>query len=397
MRKIFIICSIMSIVVGYVRAQSLEFHKYERNIQRISDESECYQTSYAAISDSALASWTRIFVQEGIDNNPFAMMIYLIGHFSNMEQVRHDDCMSLDDISSSGQTNVRSSVIATCALVRKLGWDLQCLYNKNDVYLGICFSREWEIMEGLGTENDGRIYFVKEFDTYSPAGISKQKNPALCQSITVSEAGLKPFPLVTTLPWFEGEYHERRLKWDYEGTAYTHTVRILKQQIEWAENLPRSVCGMAASGMLELHNIGLSNDLQQLVRGLNEYERVNFLLRFCQSEGVFRYEQDEPIKSVSRQLQEARNDCDGRSIFLYCLLRTVLDYTEDEVVFVMWPDQLHLTLSVRPRTEDALEILKKRGYCTHDDFYVLDPAYMGDTDWGSKMKQLSDKIEIITK
>ena len=154
---------------------------------------------------------------------------------------------------------------------------------------------------------------------------------------------------------------------------------------------------MAASGHLELNNTGLPDYLQQLIHGLNEYERVNFLLKFCQSEGVFRYKQDEPIKIVSEQLHKGRNDCDGRSIFLYSLLRSVMDYTNDDIVFVLWPEQLHLALSVRPRTEEAIDILENKGYSTGNGFFLLDATYEGETYWGSKMDVLSGKMEIITR
>jgi len=403
MRKFLIICSIMSIVLGYVSAQVLDYRKNEKTIDRSrpadTEVADCYQVSFAAISDSVQASWTRTFVREGIDGNPFAMTLHLIDHFSNMPQVGLDKYMSLDDISSSGQTNIRSSIIATCALMRRLGWDILFFFHNDEIYLGICFSDDWKIMEGQGVERetDGKVYLWKDFDTHSQVGAFRQTIPvSLFRSLDVPDAGVDPFPLISTLPWFDGEYYERQLKWRHKGKAYAYTVRIPEQQIRWTGNLPPSLFGMAASGMLELQKTGLTDYLQQLVHGLNEYERVNFLLKFCQSEGVFRYA-DQPIKSVSRQLQEAGNDCDSRGVFLYCLLRTVMDYTEDDIAFVIWPDEQHLTLSVRPRTEDARKILKKRGYCTHDEFYVLDPTYTGNTHWGSYMEELPDKGEIITR
>lgn len=400
MRKILILFSIMSVIPGSARAQALDFYKNEKNIERKRsadiEEGECYQASFAAISDSILASWTRTFVQEGIDNNPFAMMIHLIDHFSRMDQVRHNNCISLESIYKEGQTNVRSSAITTCALMHKMGWDLQCFYDDVETYLGVCFSDDWGIVGGEGAEreSDGRVYLWKDFDISSQVGKFRQVDVSRFKN--TKQTDLAPFPLIKTLPWFEGEYFERQLRWQYQNKMHTFTVRIPKQQIEWTKNLPSSLYGMVASGILELKQTGLPDYLQQLVQGLSEYEKVNYLFKFCQSEGVFRYA-DQPIKSVSRQLQEACNDCDSRGVFLYCLLRTVMDYTDDDIVFVLWPDEQHLALSLRPRTEGALEILKKKGYCTHDDFYVLDPTYTGKTRWGSIAEDLPDRGEIITR
>jgi hypothetical protein len=401
MKGVLLIFTIASIVLGNNKTYALDFHTNKKLDERIRpsdiDEAYCYQASYAALSDSLLASWERIFVQEGIADNPFAMMIYVIDHFSAMDQAGHDRCMSLDDIVSFGQTNVRSSIIATCALMRRLGWDMLFFFHNDEMYLGICFSDGWKIMAGQGAqrEADGKVYLWKDFDTYSQVGAFRQTSPVSeFKSLDVSDSDVDPFPLISTLPWFTGEYYKRQLTWRYKGKAYAYTVRIPEQQITWTGNLPSSLFGIAASGVLELRKTGLTDYLQQLVHCLSEYERVNFLLKFCQSEGVFRYE-DQPIMSVSRQLQEACNDCDSRSVFLYCLLRTVMDYTDDDIVFVMWPE--HLALSVRPRTDGAFEILKKRGYRTHDDFFVLDPTYTGKTFWGSKMDDLPDSFEIIAK
>lgn len=360
--------------------------------------SECFTASYAALSDSVLASWTRTFVQEGIEGDPFAMMIYLIDHYSSMPQTRHDTCMSLDDISSGGQTNVWSSAIATCALIRKMGWDLLCFYNDDEIYLGIYFSEDWKIMGGYRIEDDDRTYFLKAFDMESPVGLLGDKEPTyFSQCAEGAETDLKPFPLVHSLPWFDGEYRERTLRWQYQDRSYAYVLRIPEQQVLWAGNLPPSLYGMGASGILEVQQTGLPGYLQQSARNLSEYDRVNFLLKFCQSEGVFHYESDDFTKSVSTQLQEGHNDCDSRSIFLYCLLRTVMNYADDDIVFAVWPDEQHCALSVRPRTDEAREVLKEGGYSTGDGFYLLDPTNMGDTYWGSKNDEMPETAEIITR
>ncbi len=402
MKKYILLISIMIIVFGNAGAQPVGFHRTERTIRpknaKDVEVSECYAASFAALSDSVLASWMQIFVQEGIDGNPFAMTIYVIDHFSRMDQVRHNDCIPLENIVRDGQTNVRSSAIATCALMHKLGWDLQCFFNDDEVYLGIWFSEDWKIMGGHVVESDGRTYYLKEFDTNSPVGMLKKKIEGhFHRCDDAIELDLEPFPLVQSLPWFDGEYHERKLTWEYQGKSYTYSMRIPEKQVQWTMNLPQSLYGMAASGILELKNVGLPDYLRQFIHRLNEYERVNFLLKFCQSEGVFRYKKDEPIKSVSEQLHTGRNDCDGRSTFLYSLLRSVMDYTDDDIVFALWPDQLHLALSLRPRTAEAIEILRNEGYSTGNGFFILDATYEGETYWGSKMDVLSGKMEILTK
>jgi hypothetical protein len=78
---------------------------------------------------------------------------------------------------------------------------------------------------------------------------------------------------------------------------------------------------------------------------------------------------------------------------LYCLLFLVLDYGDADIAFLSWPN--HLALGLRPRTSTVLARLSKTS-APVQDYFVLDPAYVGETTWGSKMKKLPDRCEIIT-
>ncbi len=365
----------------------------------ISDEldktNECFDRSYRQISDSLLTTWNSLFDALGISGNPFAMMFYFIEYFRAMDQEDSDEYFSLQDMIANNSANSMSSMLTTCAIMQKMEWDFQVFFNENECYLGINLTEDWQIRKGNWVEKDGKSYFLKEFNCKTPVGKLENDNPASTyQCLKSSKLDLKPVPLVNSLPVFRGSIHEKRLVWFYKNKKYHITVEIPHGQAEYTRNLPASLFGTVASGVYEFNNMGLIDNLKYFVEDFDEYDQVNFLFKLSQSESIFIYDNKKPIKSITNQLIEGRNDCDGRSIFLYCLLNVVLGYDSADMVFINWPN--HLAIGLKPKTRKAEDILKEQdAIYVGDKYYILDPAYVGDTYWGNKMKRLSDECEII--
>ncbi|MEO0142972.1 MAG: hypothetical protein ABIL15_06445 [candidate division WOR-3 bacterium] len=333
---------------------------------------------------------------ENIKDNPFALVIFLIEHFSQFEKKGvKDSYLTINEILTKKVSNQKSGAIATVAIVQNLGWDIQLFYNERECYLGLNLSDDWKIRKGTWIEKDRRRYYLKEFDTRTPLGKLRYDNPAsVYQSLRIDNTNLKPFPLIKSIPHFSrSPVHTKRLKWLFKNSVYQLTISIPAEQAEWTMNLPPSLYGMVSCGIEELKNLGIIDKLKFLVSNFDEFDRVNFLLKFCQSESIFSYDNSLPIKSITNQLIDGKNDCDGRSVFLYCLLWSVLDYPDSNIVFLSWPN--HVALGLKPRTDSALAILMEKGFYIGDNYFILDPAYLGDTHWGSKMDRLSDDCEII--
>ena len=362
---------------------------------KLNQTNECFDRSYMQISDSLLTTWDSLFDELGISGNPFAMMLHFIEYLRAMDQEDSDECFLLRDMIANNSTNLMSSVVATCAIMQKKGWDFQVFFNENEYYLGINLTGDWQVRKGNWVEKDGKSYFLKEFDYKTPVGELKSDNPASTyQCLKSSKVDLKPVPLVNSLPVFRGSIHEKRLVWFYKNKKYHITAVIPHGQAEYTMNLPASLFGTVASGVYEFNNMGLVDDLKYFVEDFGEYDKVNFLFKLSQSESIFIYDNKESIKSITHQLIEGHNDCDGRSIFLYCLLDAVLGYDSADMVFINWPN--HLAIGLKPKTRTAEDILKGQdAVYIGDKYYILDPAYVGDTYWGSKMKRLSDECEII--
>lgn len=355
---------------------------------------DCYATSYRQVSDALLVSLNSIFEKLGIVDNPFGQMLFLIELFSTFTIAERDGYYTMIEILSQRTSNELSNAIAILALMNKLGWDAQCFYSENKCYLGIHFTADWEIKKEIWIVENSKKYHLKELNTHTPAGEVLVFNPeAKYKSVERADGNLQPIPLVTNLPHFGGRSYSKKLRWQYNDAEYSLTIAIPHEQMHFTDNLPKSLFGMIFCGKEELENLGLSKKLRFLTNNMDEYDRVNFLLKFCHSEDVFSYDNGQLIKSISRQLLEGKNDCDGRSVFLYSLLMSVLDYSPSEILFVQWPK--HLALALKPKTSTAQKKLSKHGASIGEKFYIIDPTYTGDTFWGSRMPNLPDKYDLI--
>jgi hypothetical protein len=358
------------------------------------DPDDCYKKSYRQASDEFLVSLLDIFDKLGIADSPYAQLLFLIELFSTFTTIEKDAYYTAAEILSKRTSNTLSNVIASVAVMNRLGWDIQCFYNETKTYLGVHFTDDWEIKKEIWIVEHNKKYHFKEFNTYTPAGEVLVYDPhSQYFSLQQRDRNLRPLPCLIHLPYFGGASYTKKLQWEYNDTRYSLTISIPHEQIHFADNLPRSLYGAALCGKQELHNIGLSAKLQYLTQHMDEYDKVNFLLKFCHSDKIFTYDSGQQIKSISRQLLEGKNDCDGRSVFLYSLLMSVLGYSSSEILFVQWSK--HLALALKPRAISAQKKLSKHGAYVGDKFYILDPTYTGDTFWGSQMPTLPHEFKII--
>lgn len=374
-------------IIGYKRISGVG----DLNLQ---EPDECYNTSYSQISDKFLSSLYSTFDKLNIADNPFAQLLFLIELFSSFTSSEGSGYYSIIEILSHGISNTLSNAIATVAIMRKIGWDINCFYNNEECYLGINFSKDWRITKGTFIFNNGEKYILKEFDTYTPAGeLKSDKISRKYQLLHVQESGTNPIPIVRNLPEISGETIDITLHWQYIDEEYKIGLSIPEEQLHFVDNLPPSLFGMAFCGISELKSLGIVERLRHITEEKSEYDQVNCLLKLCQSEDIFSYDSGMDIRSISRQFVDGRNDCDGRSVFLYSLLTSVLDYAPSDVVFLHWP--FHMALGLKPKTAEAESTLMARGGCRFAEYYVLDPTYTGDTYWGDKMPDLPDECEVI--
>ena len=379
-----------SIIIGCILIAIIPLLLFTQN----NKELHCFKKSYKSIDDSLIFTLESEFIDLDIDEEPFAQMIYCIGFLGKETEKTVAGCVSIDSILKYGTSNTISNTLAACALMQRLGWDVVCFYNKDECYLGINMTDDWYIRRGNWVEKDTKKYYMKEFDLSTPVGSLLTENPALNYiSIEPQRINLKPTPRVLSLPPFKGEEFVKKLQWFYKDSLYIVECVIPEEQLLWTRNLPPSLYGMAFSGMLEFQNMGILEPLKLIVGGMSEYDAVNCLYKLCQSESIFVYDKTQPIKGVSQQLIDGQNDCDGRSVFLYALLRQTLGYDVEDIVFLGWPN--HIALGLRPGSEETRQRLFMRNAFVCGEYYVLDATYSGDTQWGDKQPRLSNICEIL--
>lgn len=383
----------MSVIV-VIAVSVIAFQYSGKTVLQKNPAQWCFETSYTQVSDSMLSDLEATAGRAVTRQDPFVMLIQLIEHFSNLEEISGEDYITLPEILRLGRGNVHSYIIAICVAMQKWGWDVQYLYNGDEKYIGINFEDNWVVRQGHWVEVDGRKYYLKVFDDKTPVGeLLVQEPAATYQCLEISEGSLKPFPLITHLPEFSGGMHSMQLSWKYGGSRFGVDVDIFEEQADWTHNLPSCLYGMAASGIAEIAGLDFVDRLKSITRYYDEYERVNILLKFCQSENIFSYDSTMPVISVSRQLVERVNDCDGRSVLLYSLLVAVLGYPDSNILFVEWP--YHVALALKPMTEKAKEVLSQKGVLVGEDYYILDPSYIGDTAWGSAVDFVNGECRLI--
>ncbi|UCD06510.1 MAG: hypothetical protein JSV98_04570 [candidate division WOR-3 bacterium] len=355
---------------------------------------QCFDVSYQQVSDSMLMDLETKAGGVVTRQDPFVLVVQLIEYFSGFDDVGGDEYFQFLDMMASRRGNVQSYIVAICVVMQKWGWDVQYLHNGIERYIGLNFNEKWAIRQGHWVEIGGRKYYLKVFDDKTPVGELLLRDPvSRYECLEVSRDPLKPLPLITRLPQFVGAAYDMQLNWSYGSSRFGVAFSISEEQVAWTRNLPASLHGMVASGVAELTGLDLVSRLRSLMDYYDEYDQVNILLKFCQSEDIFIYDSTLPIISVSRQLVDARNDCDGRSVLLHSLLTAVLDYPDTNIVFVEWP--YHVALALKPMTLEAEEVLRQKGTLVGGGYYILDPSYIGDTVWGSAVEFLDVEYELI--
>ena len=373
------------VIVAVIAISAITGQYSDQVVLQKNPAQQCFDASYRQISDSILLDLEAKVGGVITRRDPFAMLVQLIKYFSGFDEITGDDYVEFREMMRERRGNVQSYIVAICVVMQKWGWDIQYLHNGSEKYIGINFDEKWVIRQGHWVEIGGHRYYLKVFDDKTPIGDLVVREPvSTYECLEVSSKQLRPLPLIVHLPQFSGMVHDMNLNWNYGSRRFGVAFRISEDQVAWTHNLPPSLYGMAASGVAELASLDLVGRLRSLTNHYDEFDRVNILLKLCQSEDIFSYDSTMPIISVSRQLVGARNDCDGRSVLLHSLLTAVLDYPDSNIIFVEWP--YHVALGLKPMTGQAEEVLREEGTLVGGGYYILDPSYIGDTAWGSAVE-----------
>ena len=174
----------------------------------------------------------------------------------------------------------------------------------------------------------------------------------------------------------------RKLDFKYKGKSYSITVEYNPNKVAFYKKAPQTAFELYFEAPVEYHSKNsLIGQLEPLVKGRDELDAVNFLLRFVQTSFKYatddvQFKREKPL-FPEETLYYPASDCEDRSILFAYLVRKLLGL---EVVALHYPG--HLAAAVRFHGKvngDSFDHNGKR-------FTVTDPTYIG-ADAGMTMPQ----------
>ena len=185
---------------------------------------------------------------------------------------------------------------------------------------------------------------------------------------------------------------QRSLTFEYGGTHYDIDASYDKAYVEYLDTYPQLDLGVYFES--EVGATAESPLLQQLakeIKGMNEQEAVNFLLRFVQT--ALKYKTDEMQFGKENYLFPEEtiyypySDCEDRSVLFAWLIRRLLGL---EIVGLSYPG--HVATAVR------LTQVVDGDYVTHNGrrYTVADPTYINATVGMTMPEYIDTKPDVIT-
>lgn len=184
----------------------------------------------------------------------------------------------------------------------------------------------------------------------------------------------------------------KTLSFSYDGVDYTIPVSIDKNLITYFEYFPLTelpiffTATLANQSKNELYKV-----LAPAVSEMNEWEAVNFLLRFVQTSFAYKTDQDnfnrEKYMMPEETLYYEFSDCDDRAILFASLVQDLLDL---EVVGLRYSRHLATAVKFNENVDGDAHIYMGKKYI------VADPTYI-NADVGMTMRQYqNEKPEIVS-
>jgi hypothetical protein len=198
---------------------------------------------------------------------------------------------------------------------------------------------------------------------------------------------INPFEFnLTASPLLPEVVGTRQINFSFGDAKYNIELKYNKNVIDFYKNYPFSDFSIYfSSPPSSLAGSSLANSLKPLIKNKNEFEAVNFLLRFAQSATEYQTDQEQFDREkplfVEESLCYAYSDCEDRSVFFSYLVSELLGL---DVIGIDYPN--HIATAVNFKSE------VKGTYFTHNDkkYVICDPTYL-DADVGMLMPGYEDQ------
>lgn len=238
---------------------------------------------------------------------------------------------------------------------------------------------------------DKLFYFQKDIEYKFYCVVLDNKETEWSGNIKIYKVdfptALNPFEFnLTASPLLPEIIGTRQINFSYDDAKYDIEMKYNKNLIDFYKNYPFSDFSIYfSSPPSSLAENSLVNSLQPLIKNKNEYEAVNFLLRFTQSATEYQTDQEQFDREkplfVEESLCYAYSDCEDRSVLFSYLVSELLGL---DVIGIDYPN--HIATAVNFKSE------VKGTFFTHNNkkYVICDPTYL-DADVGMLMPGYEDQ------
>ena len=269
----------------------------------------------------------------------------------------------------------RACIAYTWFLLNKLGYNAKVAFKQNRLFL-LLPSKELMYERPFVVINKQKYYFI----TFR--GTPELKGKILTYRGNYQKAD-QPIALdIRTLPRLPQAVKKRVVHFVYAGKRYAVPLEYDGEVVNYFKNYPQTELKLyfeaPASSFLKY---SLLNNLRELIKGKNEMDAVNLLLRFVQT--GFHYRTDdqqfghEKYMLPDETVYYPSSDCEDRAILFSYLVRHLLGL---EVIGLDYPN--HVATAVRFHSEIPGASIRFRG----KRFVVCDPTYI-NADAGMVMPE----------
>ncbi len=261
--------------------------------------------------------------------------------------------------------NENSQSLFAWFMLAKAGYKSRIAYDNRKVYLLVPSQQQLYSVPYFTFDNvryyavrfDGKDQSLGQVYTYDGnyPGANKSLDMLLTSEIVVDSRAL-----------------QRKLSFEFEGKKYDVNAEYDPQRVDLMSTYPQlDLKWYFKSSVSPLASTPLQNQLREHIKGMNEQQAANFLLRFVQTS--FKYKTDEGqfgkenYLFPEETLHYPYSDCEDRSILFAWLVQSLLDL---EVVGLDFPGHVATAVHFKSQVSgDAVNYNGKR-------YIVADPTYV---------------------
>lgn len=247
----------------------------------------------------------------------------------------------------------------------KLGFDTKVGYNSNQIYL----------LSNLGHSVYQIAFFTldnKKYYVLTPNGKIKKVSSIYTYKKSYPKSTTKMTFDINSAINFNDNVKTKELSFRFQSKLYKISTKYSKELVDFYKTFPQSDYNVYFNSKnSSLLSQSLLNEIRPLLKGKNELEAVNFLLRFVQT--AFKYKTDnqnfkyEKVLFPEETIYYAYSDCEDRSIMFNFLIRNL---TTLDIVGIKYPNHLAAAVAFSSKVSGKSFLYKGKRFTITDPTYV---------------------------